>query len=586
MAPSRRTHIVRIPADKNAPDDNYVDVEVLDAIAFKGPKGEDMVLNFKKENIVPYIVDNTGGGNGKENSKATRRSHMERIKGDGGATLDVEVLDIVSFRTTNGDEYIMNLPSAKASAFSTNGTSDGGNNTRRTHNEKIYKDGKKDPVNFMTVTRTDAVAFRTIMGKELIIKMPSSDDGGTRADTYTTPQGYDPTKDEPKPPINKDPNVYVSFPKKDSNPFTGDAKISQGPFWWIRKVKGGTPILVIQIRIRRTNSAGAIGIKSDFGIKADSYDTNGGDLDLMPFKQPPATVTADELKLKDTKAWRGNNSNAAPPPIDGGSGSGSGSSSAQTDFTALLFVNVPVAKANSTDKTAKGDAAQKITIDVTMPKMPPPDTQNGTTGYYWWLVSGGDQFTFVPIHPPPDANNAFDVYPFTDQGNPPGITYIGLWNQQFFFNAAGFIHYGIPVPPSPDNGAYGWKTAAEAAQAVSSQNAFNVADYNNAIANMDPEHPFQLPPPSVYETLTLDFAGGTPKKSTIAVDVTATLYSGILNFPFDANNNLIGLPAIDPNDPNQKKASAQSTNGDPARTIRVTLDKDEGLSVVVSNTAP
>lgn len=246
---TRRTHIVRIPQDKKHPEDVYVDVEVLDALAFKGPMGEELVLNFKQSGVSVWIDDDTGGGNEKHEGTPTRRSHMERKK-HGTNILDVEVLDAVSFRGKMGEEYILNLPSKKSSKFSTNDTSDGGLNTRRTHREKVSDGFKANPTEYVKVIRTDQVAFRTVMGKEMIIKMPSNDDPNSsdpRATTYvSSPKNYDPKNDKgPKPPLNTDKNVYVSFPKSSKGPWTGDDKISQGMLWWIRKVKAGGGIVYL-----------------------------------------------------------------------------------------------------------------------------------------------------------------------------------------------------------------------------------------------------------------------------------------------------------------------------------------------------
>lgn len=231
---SRKSHVVRVFENDDDTSETYVDVEVLDAISFITENGKEMVLSFKKAS--PFIKDNTGGGHGKSPGSPTRASHMERIKtGDGSTYMDVEVLDCVAFSDQNGEEWILNLPSSKSSKFNkTEGGS--GSASTRTHNEKVkLKDSTAD---FTTVERTDMVAFRTINGKELIVKMASNDDGGTRAETTVSPAGYDPSKDSPKPPKNTDPNIYVSIPS-GSTPITGATKVSQGMLWWIRKISAG-----------------------------------------------------------------------------------------------------------------------------------------------------------------------------------------------------------------------------------------------------------------------------------------------------------------------------------------------------------
>jgi hypothetical protein len=237
---TRRTHIVRVSDAKGeelSKESNYFDIEVLDAIAFRTDNGKEMVLDLNTEKAVPYIVDETGGDHGKSPGNATRRSHMKRIV-SGDAKIDVEVLDAVSFRDKNGEEWILNLPGESATPYNVDEPS-GGNSTRRTHNEKIYT-SKDDKGSYITVERSDMMAFRTINGKEMIIKMESHDDGKGkgRAETHVvSPEGYDPDNDDgPEPPKNEDPHNYIKFVKNVGNIVTKKEKIAQGPLWWIRKV--------------------------------------------------------------------------------------------------------------------------------------------------------------------------------------------------------------------------------------------------------------------------------------------------------------------------------------------------------------
>jgi hypothetical protein len=62
------------------------------------------------------------------------------------------------------------------------------------------------------------ISFRSVRGREMILKMPSNDKGGKpgRASTFiSSPKDYDPTddSDENAPPENKDPDFYVKFVK-------------------------------------------------------------------------------------------------------------------------------------------------------------------------------------------------------------------------------------------------------------------------------------------------------------------------------------------------------------------------------------
>lgn len=262
MAPTRRTHIVRISdaAPGDPPSDTYIDVEVLDAIAFRDINGEEMVLNMPKKNISACVKDYTGGDHGKQPPNPTRLSHMIRIVGDDPEQrLDIEVIDILSFRGANGEEWIldMNSTNGQPSVFNKSDNTGDSRSTRRTHNEKLSRDMKEpNPTEFVTVERCDSIAFRSILGREMIIKCPSSDDprgSSPRADTVvTSPRNYNPNDpDGPVPPVNKDENVYIAFVKNPEGGFldfmTGKKKISQGPFWWIRKVSAGTAYILVTI---------------------------------------------------------------------------------------------------------------------------------------------------------------------------------------------------------------------------------------------------------------------------------------------------------------------------------------------------
>lgn len=240
MAATRRTHIVRIGKST----DCYIDMEVLDAVSFRTTQGKEMVLNFPAADAKPYIIDDTGDNNAKSTRNATRRSHMKRITSpvDASQFLDIEVLDAIAFRDDMGKEWVMNLPADKSSPYnSTDGT--GTSPTRRVHTEKIYSDPNDKTSDFMAVERCDTMSFRTVRGEEMIIKMPSSDDGSGdgRADTHMTPEDYDPNSPASVPPDNTDPSVYAFFPPGSTGALTGDkgaktqkASIACGPLWWPR----------------------------------------------------------------------------------------------------------------------------------------------------------------------------------------------------------------------------------------------------------------------------------------------------------------------------------------------------------------
>jgi hypothetical protein len=253
---TRRTHIVRI-VNKNddQSSDTYIDVEVLDAISFRGENNKEMVLNCTASEASPYIVDDTGGNHAKKPEGATRRSHMKRIVGDDPTQkLDVEIIDCMAFSDENGKAWILDMSGTSDDPHifdTTTGGGSGPSTTRRTHSEKLSQDRKSpNPSQFVTIERCDNIAFRTMNGEEMIISCPSNDDPNShdpRADTFiSSPKGYDPSDDNgPKPPISSDPSNYVAFVEGATGFMTGNQKIAQGPFWWIRKVNSGGGLLEI-----------------------------------------------------------------------------------------------------------------------------------------------------------------------------------------------------------------------------------------------------------------------------------------------------------------------------------------------------
>jgi hypothetical protein len=231
---TRRSHIVRIGTDTN----RFVDIEVLDAIATRTTEGKQVVLVFPGADAIPYIVDDTGDGNGKSVVGATRRSHMKRISSSSDSTqfFDIEVLDAISFKI-EGKEWIMNFPDDGGLSVYNTTTNSGSptGSTRIVHDEKIYSDPTDKTSDFMLVERCDTMTLRTINGEQWIITMPSSDDGsGTgRADTDTKPAGY--VAGTTVPPQNSDPSVYAFFPSASKGAITGkNGKITMGPLWWPR----------------------------------------------------------------------------------------------------------------------------------------------------------------------------------------------------------------------------------------------------------------------------------------------------------------------------------------------------------------
>ncbi len=284
MAATRRTHIVRITDPDTPPDPanpsgqgNYIDVEVLDAIAFRTTGNKEVILSLDAKKSTPYIVDKTGGGHDKSPSKATQRTHMKRVQSsDGTSAIDVEIVDCWAATDQNGGSWILDMQpgSGGGTAYNISDGSGDAKSTRRQHNEIVsspFGKAKADAAkSYVTSVRTDNIAFRKVNGHEVILSCPSCDDTNAqgvdfkRADTHTTPQGYDPsdTSDAAvKPPSlddSGDQHNYVCFVKGDDGKsksiMTVDEKIDMGPFWWIRKVESGGNYLVILFQGAETDT--------------------------------------------------------------------------------------------------------------------------------------------------------------------------------------------------------------------------------------------------------------------------------------------------------------------------------------------
>ena len=293
---TRRTHIVRVPMDNppNAgkPPSKYMDIEVLDAIAFRVERGKEVILDISTS--VPWIVDDTGGGHKKEPDDPSQRTHMQRLVNPSDSTqkLDIEVLDCWAANDQNGDVWILDMQPGSGNGPVYN-ISDGTGDrsaTRRVHTEiitspsgKTKADAKKS---YVTSIRADNISFTKLLGREVILSMPSCDDPNSanvdfgRASTYiVTPQGYDPNNDKGPTPAtlaeSGDPHNYVNPVAGATGFLTGDAKIAMGPFWWIRKIKSGEQWLEITII---GNNAPGLG----YNTTASVFQINATDLDFAP----------------------------------------------------------------------------------------------------------------------------------------------------------------------------------------------------------------------------------------------------------------------------------------------------------------
>ncbi len=244
---TRRTHIVRVKQPKSTVPDGqdqmYVDIEVLDAIAYQTTNGHVHVWKCPSSDADPYILDKTGDTPdwSKGGPRSTRGSHAKSILSDRkdpkSRQFDIEVLDRIAFRDDNGKIWCLDAPSEDAKPYCVTDKTGDDRSTRRTHLETIKAsqmsggtggvsgswkgpDDKDAPVAFV-VERVDMVGFTGADEKKLVIKMEShDDDSGKRAETFCEPQGYDPKKKfgGVEVPESKDPNLYFKFLQKYTPP--------------------------------------------------------------------------------------------------------------------------------------------------------------------------------------------------------------------------------------------------------------------------------------------------------------------------------------------------------------------------------
>jgi len=343
---TRRTHIVRVSLDATPPKpgekpSEYMDLEILDAVAFRIERNKEVILDMDQTKAVPFIVDETGGDHSKALRDATQRTHMKRIVNpdDKGQKLDIEVMDCVAYRDQRGEEWILDMQPGSDKDDGYFNISDGTGDstaTRRVHSEivsspfgKAKKDAGKD---YVTVVRNDNIAFRKLRGEEVIISIPSSDDPNAenvdfpRALTFvSSPDGYDPADDSAnavEPPLlstTDDQHNYVNPVDGADGFLTGDAKIAMGPFWWIRKVQSG--IAYVLFHLVSKGAPPGITLRKGETTITPLYDqsANTGTTDVTWYVWMPATpnvqvidsvhggfifVTYGSLSLEDSLAGR------------------------------------------------------------------------------------------------------------------------------------------------------------------------------------------------------------------------------------------------------------------------------------------
>ena len=260
MVITRSTHTVRVTNPNNTT--LWVDVEVLDQVAFIGPNSEEFMYDLRADSAIPYVLDDTGDGGATIGDPATcsRKSHMTRLVGIDDTTqiLDVEVLDAIAFKGPNNAEFVLKMPqtSIKEAVIDNTGSGFGvpatATTTRVVHIAEISErtdgttsntdDSGQSPSapatgRIIIVKRVDAIAFVGPNKSEWLMLIPKR----AASNKDTTAYKMD-TNGNRVPPENTDPNPYIRWPQTSAGQWVSGAHVppkpdapivAQGPFWWI-----------------------------------------------------------------------------------------------------------------------------------------------------------------------------------------------------------------------------------------------------------------------------------------------------------------------------------------------------------------
>jgi hypothetical protein len=256
---TRNVHVVRIkdPNDKDTYVDVKVydqiaylgpnaQVMVIDTDAQKA-----------QPNVDDNTGDGNGISNG--NASRLSHFERFTNKDDTDQYLDLEILDTMAFESPMNKRGVLHMPSNRASWIVNDtagiGFGGGSGGSRYAHTEKVVDKtsdvAKEDEqTNFTGIVVTDAVAWQHENGERTVLYLPNVEENDTTQ--YTA----DDNGDNTVPPDNNDPNPYVKFPQKDdgttatSGPWLGatptsaqtgqDAPPDQGMLWKIVNAAGKT----------------------------------------------------------------------------------------------------------------------------------------------------------------------------------------------------------------------------------------------------------------------------------------------------------------------------------------------------------
>lgn len=282
---SRVTKQVRIFNPNNR--QSWVDIEILCGFTTLGTDGQEHWFVFGPDSGAADIYDTTGDYGTKNIGQPCRISHIERVVSTQSQTqcLDVEVLDVLSFLSSDGQEFgvafnfgtlgvcadkAANDSSAAVIGYQSLGAA-GSIGSRVTHTCNICEttapvtdsygvaglsintdDQPNDSSvtltkNFTTIIKTDSVMVLEGDGTEQHIAFPYNTNNYDATAWTTDAQG------NKSPPENADTNPYIVWPENSQSPYVGQdpdhttrsavtGPINQGPLWWIKRINNGANV--------------------------------------------------------------------------------------------------------------------------------------------------------------------------------------------------------------------------------------------------------------------------------------------------------------------------------------------------------
>lgn len=200
---TRISHIIRV----TNPNDNtqFLDVELIDAVATLDTNGEETLINFDALTL-GTVVDQTGSGLGANPTSPSKVCHIDKIIQTISQQNDFDGVFCACDNSDDDPNYTMLAASG----------------------------------NYTCIAKVDAASLLGYNSEETLLELPYGTAANVDATVWTTD-----SNGNKAPPKNTDPNPYVIWPSSGGLSNTGwlgaSAPIAQGPLWWIKRINAFNP---------------------------------------------------------------------------------------------------------------------------------------------------------------------------------------------------------------------------------------------------------------------------------------------------------------------------------------------------------